>query len=266
MAIQISKPPSFGEWLKEWRKAHDLTQAELARQIGCAEVTLRKIETGAQRPSKSMALRLAEVLEIDSTEQEAFVAFARAESTPGLQPRPAMHPRWSNSDSAKNLPSQPTPLIGREREIAAISKRILHDNQRLVTLTGAPGVGKTSLAIEVAGEIAHHFSDGICYAPLATTQDASLVPSVLCQSLRLQESGLTATERLKLYLGEKHLLIVLDNFEHLLSASAWVAELLASCPWLTILVTSRAPLRVRIERQVPILPLGLPPLAQHPTL
>lgn len=259
IAIQIDSPLWFGEWLKLRRKTLDLTQSELAQQVGCAEVTVRKLESGVQRPSKQMALRVAEMLNIAADDQQSFVRFARGE-----RPAPFATSRWSTQQPATNLLKQPTTLIGREQETASVCDRILHHNSRLVTLVGPPGVGKTRLAIEIAGKLAPHFGDGAFFVALATTQDPAFVPSVICQSLRLPESLLPANERLKLYLSERHFLLVLDNFEHLLAAAAWVAELLGACPWLTVLVTSRAPLRVRAEQQLPIPPLALPNLALLP--
>jgi predicted ATPase/transcriptional regulator with XRE-family HTH domain len=261
----MHKRPTFGEWLKARRKALDVTQAELAKQVGYAEVSLRKVETGVQRPSKQMASRLAEALKIAPDEQLAFMHFARGEATEfSADEKSVPHPRWHHARRAPNLPIQPTPLIGRGQEVAAVRKWLLHDNHRLVTLLGPPGVGKTRLAIEVAGEVADEFEDGVYFVSLAAVTDAAIVPLEVCHSMGLQESGLTPTNRLKLYLAEKHLLLVIDNFEHLLSAALIMAELLETCPWLQILATSRAPLRVQAERQLPVPPLALPDLAHLP--
>jgi predicted ATPase/DNA-binding XRE family transcriptional regulator len=257
-AIHMNGDPSFGEWLKVRRKTLDFTQAELAHQVGCAEVTLRKLEANVQRPSKQMAERLADVLQISPADQVDFVRFARGESRVAGGSARAACERWSNVQPSTNLPGPPTPLLGRGQELAALRRRLLDEGQRLVTLLGPPGVGKTRLALEAAGALAEHFADGVCWVPLAPLRDPALVPQVLCQALGLQESGLPAPERLKLYLHDKHLLLVLDNVEHLLPAAPLVAELLAACPWLHVLATSRAPLRVRAERQCPVPPLALP--------
>jgi predicted ATPase/transcriptional regulator with XRE-family HTH domain len=264
----MNNDASFGCWLKERRVALDFTQAELAQQIGCAEVTLRKLEANVRRPSKQMAVRLAEVLNVGSSDQLDFVRFARGEETvtgaARAAPVAAGRARWSTPHPSTNLPTQPTPLLGRGHELAALRRRILHDGQRLVTFLGPPGVGKTRLAMEAASGLAEHFADGVFWVPLAPLRDPAIVPPVVCQALGLQESGLPATERLKHYLNDKHMLLVLDNFEHLLPAAPVVAELLGACPWLHFLVTSRAPLRVRAERQFPVPPLALPDLAQLP--
>jgi transcriptional regulator with XRE-family HTH domain len=123
---------SFGAWLKQRRKAHDLTQAELARRTGCATVTLQKIELGERRPSEELAIRLAEALELPPEERTTFLRVTRGEHAgERLAPRPPR--RWHSR--CHNLPAQTTPLIGREQEVAAVSALLRQTAVRLVTLT-----------------------------------------------------------------------------------------------------------------------------------
>jgi predicted ATPase/DNA-binding SARP family transcriptional activator len=163
-----------------------------------------------------------------------------------------------------NLPAELTPFIGRTAQLAPLSERLQHE--RLITLLGPPGVGKTRLAIHIAHRLVDKFQHGIYFVPLASVRDAAVAPLVTCRVLGLQESGLTALERLILYIDKKHLMLILDNFEQLLAppfddqeeSLLWINELLASCPNLHLLVTSRAPLRLRVEQQYMVHPLELP--------
>jgi predicted ATPase len=164
-----------------------------------------------------------------------------------------------------NLPDEPTPFIGREREIAAISALLKQPPVRLVTLTGSGGVGKTRLALQVASTLLSDIRDGIFFVSLASLTDPTLVPSAIAQTLGVKEQGGTSlTDTLRDQLQDRQLLLVLDNFEHLLDAAATVAELLDTCRELHILVTSRIPLHLVREHEYPVPPLSVPDLRRLP--
>ena len=168
------------------------------------------------------------------------------------------------SATIRNLPAQPTPLIGREQQVAS-ARHLLHNpNVRLLTLTGAPGIGKTRLALQVAAELLPDFAGGVCFVPLALIKDPDLVIPTIAHALCVWEVDRPQLEHLKSCLQEQQLLLLLDNFEQLLSAAPLVAELLSACPDLKILVTSREVLHLRAEHQFPVPPLALPDLKHLP--
>jgi predicted ATPase/class 3 adenylate cyclase len=173
----------------------------------------------------------------------------------------------SLSRQLHNLPMQPTPLIGREQEVATVCALLRGPEVRLVTLTGPAGVGKTRLGLQVAAELADQFADGVFLVALAPVNDPDLVVSALSQALGVIEMGTQPPlTLLKGALKDKHLLLLLDNFEQVVEAALVVAELLAACPRLKVLVTSRVVLHVRAEREYAVPPLSIPNLKRLPEL
>jgi predicted ATPase/DNA-binding CsgD family transcriptional regulator len=160
---------------------------------------------------------------------------------------------------SKNLPTSLTSLLGREREIATLHKLLRQPEVRLVTITGPGGVGKTSLALQVARELQDAFHDGVFFVPLAAITESTLIIPTIAHTLGVTESSSRLLlDSLKDFLRDKQTLLLLDNFEQIISIAPLLTELLKACASLRILVTSREALRLRGEQEFPLAPLALP--------
>lgn len=165
-------------------------------------------------------------------------------------------PPVTEDRTAGNLPERMTSFVGRDRELAEIGALIA--DARLVTLTGPGGIGKTSLAVELARSIESTAADGAWFVALADIDDTDMVPSTIAWTLGLHDgSERTAAAALPAFLADRSTVLVLDNMEHILDASGVVGDLLRASPRSRIIVTSRAPLRINGEREVPLAPLAL---------
>jgi len=242
--METMEEASFGALLRRLRKASGLSQEELAHRAGLTSNAVGTLERGERRrPYPHTVRALADALELEESERAEFIA-----SIPS---------RKRVAVAERTLPIPPTPLIGREEDVLALEAVLRQGEARLITITGAGGVGKTRLAVEVASRVAEEFPDGVLFVELAPLRGASLVLPTIAGSLDLRETGLLH-EALRTVLAPRRLLLVLDNFEHVLEAAVDIAFLLESCPDLIILVTSRSPLRIRGEHEYKAAPLEIP--------
>ncbi|XXX72934.1 tetratricopeptide repeat protein [Sorangium sp. So ce134] len=179
--------------------------------------------------------------------------------SPPLGASPPLSPPPETDRPRHNLPVQRTPFVGRARERAEIASLLLDPRAGLLTLTGVGGTGKTRLALQVAEDLVPVFSGGVCFVPLASLREPALVPSAIAQALSLGEGGARPDlERVVHFLRDRRLLLVLDNLEQLTAAAPVIAHLAASCPRLSLLVTSRAALNLSGERRYVVPPLEVP--------
>jgi predicted ATPase/transcriptional regulator with XRE-family HTH domain len=251
--------PSFGYWVRRRRKALDLTQAELARRVFCALSTIKKIELDERRPSRQMAERLADCLHVTGLEREAFLAAAHAELVSDRLDQPSdpifLKAAPSNLSSCQPL----TPFVGCEDELAHISALIQRADCRLITLVGPGGIGKTRLAIQAASNQLDRYPDGVYFVPLAQLDSHAYIPTTILEALGLQVPPAQSPRSYLLdYLRRKAVFLVLDNFEHLFAGVDLLVDILRSAPAVTLLVTSREPLNLRMEHVFDVRGLEFP--------
>lgn len=252
---------SFGEWLKRRRNTLGLTQEQLALQISCSTSALRKMEAEERRPSAQVIERLAEIFNIPHNERTAFLRFARGDWRAAFgETREDIPWRVSTKAPRSNLPAALTSLVGREQEIADISEYLHLAQVRLVTLVGPPGIGKTRLSIEAARASLQDFPDGIFFVALAPLDNPALIALAIAQALGYVGATKVSTqEQLKDGIGNKHMLLVLDNCEHLVEGvSSLASKLLSVCSRLKILATSRESLRIAGEWLYPVPGFDIP--------
>lgn len=277
---------TFGQWLKQRRHELDLTQEAVAEATGCSPDTVRKIESGHRRPSRQIADLLMAVLQVDPEAQSAFVLWAR-----GVGGQPILSGKFVGQGTVKDiqptkgpaaggealgsrgrrasrsLPSLPTALIGRERDLAQAKALLWQSSTRLMTLVGPPGVGKTSLSIALAAAVEADFKDGLIYVPLGPVSGPELVAVTIAEEIGVGAGVKRPIQDvLQDALQGKQLLLVLDNFEHLLPAAPLVSGLLAANPQLKIVVTSRSPLHLRGEKLQRVAPLDVPEMGQSASI
>ena len=242
------KRGTFGTLLRRHRLAAGLTQEALAERSRLSAQAVGALERGERRsPYRSTVDLLAEALRLSPADRRELAAAAR---------------RWgpARGDDVPGtaLPTPPVPLLGREADVELATDLLRRPHVRLLTLTGAPGVGKTRLGLAVAAALAADFPGPVVFVPLASLADPDLVVSTVGRAVGMPESPAAPLDALVAHIGARPALVVMDNFEHLLPATPALAGLLERCPSLRLLVTSRAALNLRGEHQLRVRPLPVP--------
>lgn len=260
--------PSFADLLRRYRRQRNLTQSQLAERAGISSDAISLLERGlTQAPQKATVRLLSAALLLAPEEAATFAEAARgAPQLPVVMPG-APDQGVSGIAPDGNLPVPLTPLIGRERDIAALTELMAEQHTRLLTLTGPAGVGKTRLALELAATLRRERGLDVVFVGLIPVQEPERVLPAIAQALGVQQQGsLALRDTLTRALREQRLVLLLDNFEQALPAARAVLDLLIACPRVQALVTSRAPLNVRGERRFPVSPLALPDPSQLTTI
>jgi predicted ATPase/DNA-binding SARP family transcriptional activator len=207
--------------------------------------------------------RQAEALAAYQAARRTFVEELGIEPSPELRELeagilrqdPALAVSPAEGRPPTNLPAPPTPLVGRERELDEAAALLLRSDVRLVTITGPGGIGKTRFALELVGRVSRQFADGAFVCELASISDPQLLPSSIAEVRELEAGGQQLDDLVRA-IGQRELLLLLDNFEQLVDAAPDVSMLLAACPLLKVVATSRIPLELRAEHRYPLEPLA----------
>ncbi|NEE04280.1 ATP-binding protein [Phytoactinopolyspora halotolerans] len=234
----------FAALLRQHRLAAGLSQEELARQAGLSGDAVAALERGRRRNPRPLTVRLlTQALELTADERMAFIAAARGHPPPDSAP-------------VQRAPVFTAMLIGREAELKDNLRLLTRSDTRLLTLTGAGGIGKTRLAIEVSAAAEHAFADGVRWASLGGCTDEATLCATVAATLGSTTLADLGPETLAEYLDDRALLLVLDGCEHIVGATARLcATLLRLCPRLAVLATSREVLRVPGEKVRVVPPL-----------
>jgi predicted ATPase/DNA-binding XRE family transcriptional regulator len=249
--VSAADQGAFATRLRLLRESAGLSQEELAERAGLSSHAISALERGARtRPYPHTVRALADALGASDADRASLITAVPARSRASRPAGDAAPVR------ARELPVPPTRLLGRDTDIARVEELIRA--HRLVTLTGTGGVGKTRLALAVAADVSDRFADGVVYVELAPLLEPGAVLPAIADAVgaaAVRDADLSAViaERL----GDQQVLLVLDNFEHLVAAAPQIAALIEAVPGLTVLSTSRAPLRVRGEVELTVDPLAL---------
>jgi len=235
--------------LKALREAAGFTQEELATIAGLSVHAVSSLERGhRKRPHVETVRALSAALDLTGATRDALLGSARA----------AAIDTAADELSGLPLPTAPTALIGRDGDLKTLRRWLMEAGSRLITLTGPGGAGKTRLAIELARSIAAEGSTRVVLVPLSPVREAAFVAPGIAEAIGLSDvTALDLPARARVACGDRDTLLVLDNFEHVLEAAPLAVDLLTSIPSLKLLVTSRAPLHVRGEREFAVGPLAL---------
>ncbi len=276
-AALIPATLTFGVLLKSLRKAAGMTQRDLAAALGYSDSQISGLEKDQRPPDLDAVMqRFAPALGLQDdpatiarlVDQAAAARGERPPALVALQRITQVVTQTARDEHAKALPLPPTELIGRAAEVTQLCNRLLGHGGRLLTLIGPPGIGKTTLALAVAARLQLHYRDGAIFVPLAAVSDPTLMAATIAAAV-----GSSDVKRLIDFLRRKTMLLVLDNLEHLLphpsppqsregaagenTSVGLIAELIAECPGLCILVTSRERLHLRAEQRYKVPPLDL---------
>jgi predicted ATPase/DNA-binding XRE family transcriptional regulator len=263
MAERTSQRSSLSFLLKRYRLAAGLSQEALAQRADLSARAISDLERGLHRaPRIATVDLLAQALSLSPQQRTLLLAAARPDMTTAGGHEMDFGARDSATSPtmphSPHMPAPPTAMIGREREYEQALALLANDATRLVTLTGPSGVGKTRLALQLAHDISTKYRDGAVFVDLAPITDAALVPAALAQALHLRErADMPIEQQIQTHLSARQVLLLLDNFEQVSDAAPFVADLLAGCPRVTLLVTSRIPLSVRAEQTLRLTPLAL---------
>jgi predicted ATPase/transcriptional regulator with XRE-family HTH domain len=252
----------LGTILATLRARAGLSQEELAERAGLSVHAISALERGTRtRPYPHTVRSLADALDLVDDERVSLIASVPSRRRPDpdhavVAARPALA---DVAPRSAGLVVPPTRLFGRDEDVTAVLALARSGSSRLITLTGMGGVGKTRLVSLLSEELAGDYPDGVVQVALAALADPAEVIPAIGRALRLAGAeGVGAHDVVAAHLAELRVLLVLDNFEHLLPAAPDVAQLVSLCPGLTVLVSSRSPLRVRGEREYAVAPLALP--------
>jgi predicted ATPase/DNA-binding XRE family transcriptional regulator len=247
--MKVGAPGSFGAQLKALRETAGYTQEELATIAGLSVHAVSALERGERRrPHVETVRALSAALDLTGATRDAFLASARTSA----------HATATDELIGASLPVPPTPLVGRDIDMQTLRQWLADPISRLITLIGPGGVGKTRLVLEIARAIAEEGAVRVRFVSLAALRDPAFVALAIAEALGLADvTALDLPRRARAACADRPTLLVLDNFEHLLDAAPLVADLLTSVLPLRLLVTSRAPLHVRSEREYAVGPLAL---------